>query len=130
MRGPNVSEIGPRFFSVSDMYTKAIRDKAKTIKSDIPVHEGVYMFFPGPQFETAAEIRAARILGADCVGMSTVTEALTAAHSSMKVFGLALITNWATGMTDADNDGSDVDETAAKVAPAFSSYLEKVVGIL
>ncbi len=130
MRGANIPEIGPRFFSVSDMYTRAVREKAKTIASDLTIHEGVYMFFPGPQFETAAEIRAARILGADAVGMSTVTEALTAAHSSMKLFAIALITNWATGMTESDNDGSDVDATAAAAAPAFSSYLEKVVGII
>ncbi len=130
MRGANIPEIGPRFFSVSDMYTRAVREKARTIASDLTIHEGVYMFFPGPQFETAAEIRAARILGADAVGMSTVTEALTAAHSSMKLFAIALITNWATGMTESDNDGSDVDATAAAAAPAFSSYLEKVVGII
>lgn len=129
MRGPNIPELGPRFFSVSDMYTSSIRNKALELaeNADIKVHEGVYMFFPGPQFETASEIRAARILGADCVGMSTVTEALTAAHSGMKLFGLALITNWATGMTDGDNDGSEVDSVAAEAAPAFSSYLEAVI---
>ncbi len=129
MRGPNIPELGPRFFSVSDMYTSSIRNKALELaeNADIKVHEGVYMFFPGPQFETASEIRAARILGADCVGMSTVTEALTAAHSGMKLFGLALITNWATGMTDGDNDGSEVDSVAAEAAPAFSAYLEDVI---
>ncbi len=129
MRGPNVPELGPRFFSVSDLYTASIRVKAKklALAADIKVHEGVYMFFPGPQFETASEIRAARILGADCVGMSTVTEALTAAHSGMKLFALALITNWATGMTDEDNDGSEVDSVAERASKAFSSYLEDVI---
>lgn len=129
MRGPNVPELGPRFFSVSDLYTSSIRKKALelTDKADIKIHEGVYMFFPGPQFETASEIRAARILGADCVGMSTVTEALTAAHCGMKLFGLSLITNWATGMSGEDNDGSEVDSVAKAAAVAFSSYLEDVI---
>ena len=129
MRGPNLPELGPRFFSVSDMYTSSIRKTARKLAENagIKVHEGVYMFFPGPQFETASEIRAARILGADCVGMSTVTEALTAAHSGMKLFALALITNWATGMTDEDNDGSEVDSVAARASGAFSSYLEDVI---
>lgn len=129
MRGPNVPELGPRFFSVSDLYTSSIRKKALELaeKADIKVHEGVYMFFPGPQFETASEIRAARILGADCVGMSTVTEALTAAHCGMKLFGLALITNWATGMGEENNDGSEVDSVAEAAAVSFSSYLEDVI---
>ena len=129
MRGPNVPELGPRFFSVSDMYTSSIRKTARKLAENagIKVHEGVYMFFPGPQFETASEIRAARILGADCVGMSTVTEALTAAHSGMKLFALALITNWATGMTDEDNDGSEVDSVAERASGAFSSYLVDVI---
>ena len=129
MRGPNLPELGPRFFSVSDMYTSSIRKTARKLAENagIKVHEGVYMFFPGPQFETASEIRAARILGADCVGMSTVTEALTAAHSGMKLFALALITNWATGMTDEDNDGSEVDSVAERASGAFSSYLEDVI---
>lgn len=128
MRGPNVPELGPRFFGVSDLYTKAIREKARecAIRAKLKVHEGVYMFFPGPQFETAAEIKAARILGADAVGMSTVTEALTAAHSSMKLFGVALITNMATGMVE-NVDGSEVDSVAKSAAPAFSSFLEDVI---
>ena len=85
------------------------------------------MFFPGPQFETASEIRAARILGADAVGMSTVTEALTAAHCGMRLLGLALLTNMATGMTEENVDGSEVNVNAAAVAPAFSALLEDIV---
>ena len=85
------------------------------------------MFFPGPQFETASEIRAARILGADVVGMSTVTEALTAAHCGMRLLGLALITNMATGMTEEKVDGTEVNENASRVASQFSSLLEDIV---
>ena len=90
------------------------------------VHEGVYMFFPGPQFETAAEIRAARFLGADAIGMSTVTEALTAAHCGMELLGIALITNMATGMVEGQVNDM-VESVAESVAPAFSALLEVVV---
>ncbi len=128
MRGRNVCELGPRFFSVGDLYTAGLRKKALECaeRASLPVHEGVYMFFPGPQFETKAEINAARILGADAVGMSTVTEALTAAHSGMEVLAIALITNMATGLVD-NVDGSEVDEVALKAAPAFTAYLLDVI---
>lgn len=85
------------------------------------------MFFPGPQFETAAEIRAARFMGADAVGMSTVTEALTAAHCSMKLLGVALITNMCTGVTSEQVDGSEVEGVAAQAADGFSSFLLDIV---
>lgn len=129
MRGPNVPELGPRFFGVSDLYTKTLRDIARSCatRSSMKIHEGVYMFFPGPQFETAAEIRAARLLGADAVGMSTVTEALTAAHCSMQLLGIALITNMCTGLTTGNVDGSEVSDVAATAAKAFSSFLLDIV---
>lgn len=129
MRGPNVPELGPRFFDVHDLYAEKLREIAKECSkhSDMKVHEGVYMFFPGPQFETAAEIRAARILGADAVGMSTVTEALTAAHCGMGLLGIALITNMATGMEAGKVDGSAVNDVTASVAPRFSAFLEDIV---
>lgn len=129
LRGPNVPELGPRFFGVSDLYTKALREIARTCakRASIKVHEGVYMFFPGPQFETAAEIRAARFMGADAVGMSTVTEALTAAHCSMKLLGVALITNMCTGVTSEHVDGSEVEGVAAQAADGFSSFLLDIV---
>ncbi len=129
MRGPNLEELGPRFFGVYDMYTSRLREISRKLgeKAALKVHEGVYMFFPGPQFETASEIRAARILGADAIGMSTVTEALTAAHCGMSLLGLSLITNMATGMEEGNVDGSEVDEVALKAAPAFSSYIETII---
>ena len=153
MRGSNVPELGPRFFSVKDMYTKRLRRKALELAKgmDLNVHEGVYMFFPGPQFETASEINAARILGANVVGMSTVTEALTAAHCGMELLALSLVTNMATGMDGAfegkndgydDGDGdadesvegfdevSEVDVVAAKASDSFSGYLGAIVGAL
>lgn len=132
MRGPNNGELGPRFFSVADMYTEKLRITAKerAKRTSLRVHEGVYMFFPGPQFETRAEIRAAGILGADAVGMSTVTEALTAAHCAMEVLGISLITNMAAGLSQDEPAGSEINRIAEHAAPAFSAYLEDIVSSL
>ncbi|MCF0238616.1 MAG: purine-nucleoside phosphorylase [Sphaerochaetaceae bacterium] len=127
MAGTNIPEFGPRFFDVSDMYCKSLREKAKKVQTDLVVHEGVYMYFPGPQFETPAEVRAARILGANAVGMSTVTEALTAAHCGIKVFAMSLITNMAAGITKAPVTGEEVDETASSVEDKFSLYFKAVL---
>lgn len=129
MRGPNVEQFGKRFFDVSDMYTAALRDIARKCAESSPIrfHEGIYMFFPGPQFETPAEIRAARVLGADAIGMSTVTEALTAAHCGLSVLAFALITNMAAGVKKGPVGGGEVEETASKVASAFSSYMKSVI---
>lgn len=129
LRGKNLPEFGPRFFSTCDMYTPAFRELALRCAegSGLTVHEGVYFFFAGPQFETPAEIRAARLLGADAVGMSTVTEALTAAHCGLPVLGLSVLTNMAAGMAQTGPSGSEVDETAALVSDRFSEYVEKII---
>ena len=130
LRGRNVDEFGPRFFDVTNMYTPALRrlamDCAKD--SDLTVHEGVYFFFSGPQFETPAEIRAARILGGDAVGMSTVTEALTAAHCGMPLMCLSVMTNMAAGVLDRPLTNDEVDETAKTIATRFSAYVTKIIG--
>ena len=128
LRGENSPELGKRFFGVSDLYTSSLRVIARKCaeRSQLNVHEGVYMFFPGPQFETASEIRAARILGADVVGMSTVTETLTAGHSGMGLLALSLITNMATGLVE-NVDGSEVDDVAETASPAFTAYLEDII---
>jgi len=129
MRGPNLEEFGERFFDVSNMYTKSLRDLAKRCadKIGINLQEGVYFFCPGPQFETPAEIRAIRILGGDAVGMSTVTEALTAAHCGMKVLGLSLITNMAAGILDQPVTSEEVDETGAKASEKFRKLIGEIV---
>lgn len=132
LRGPNVEDFGPRFFDVSRMYTPELRtlalDRAKG--SPLRVHEGTYMFFPGPQFETPAEIRAARLLGADAVGMSTVTEALTAAHCDLPLLALSVITNMAAGVLDQPLSTGEVDEAAEKIAGAFSDYMKTIVAAI
>ena len=125
VRGYNIPEFGPRFFDVSDMYTKELRDDAKQIarKENIELKEGIYFYATGPQFETPAEIRAMSILGGDAVGMSTVTEAITAAHCGIKVLGISLITNMAAGIT-----GNPV--TTQEVKEVGESYREKMENLI
>lgn len=132
LRGPNVDEFGPRFFDVSRMYTPELRKLALDCAAGtgLRVHQGTYMFFPGPQFETPAEIRAARILGADAVGMSTVTEALTAAHCGLPLLALSVMTNMAAGVLERPLSGAEVDETAQRVAGPFSEYMKKIVAAI
>jgi purine-nucleoside phosphorylase len=129
LRGKNVDEFGPRFFDVSRMYTPELRRLARACAegTGLTLHEGVYMFFTGPQYETPAEIRAARILGADAVGMSTVTEALTAAHCGMPVLCLSVMTNMAAGVLEQPLTSEEVLETATAVAKRFSVYLKKII---
>ena len=129
LRGKNVDFFGPRFFDVTDMYTKKLRELALNCAEDsgLTFREGVYMFFTGPQFETPAEIRAARILGADAVGMSTVTEALTAAHCSMPLLAFSVMTNMAAGELDQKLSYEEVGIAAAKISERFGKYIEKVI---
>lgn len=127
--GKNIDEFGPRFFDVSDMYTKKLLECARKCEEGSPLkfREGVYMFFTGPQFETAAEVRAARILGADAVGMSTVTEALTAAHCSMPLLGFSVITNMATGVVGNGVDHSEVETVAGSITADFCDYIGRII---
>ena len=129
LRGKNIDFFGPRFFDVTDMYTKKLRELALNCAEDsgLTFREGVYMFFTGPQFETPAEIRAARILGADAVGMSTVTEALTAAHCSMPLLAFSVMTNMAAGVLDQKLSDEEVGIAAAKISERFGKYIEKVI---
>ena len=126
LTGPNVEEFGPRFPDMTHVYTPALqavaRDAAK--KLDLRLQEGVYMYFPGPQYETPAEIRAARLLGADAVGMSTVPETIVAAHCGMKVLGFTLCTNMAAGVLDQPLSGEEVIEAGKVAAPRFSALVK------
>lgn len=127
--GPNVEEFGPRFFDISDMYTKSLRTLAKDCAARLgqTLHEGNYFFFTGPQFETPAEIRASRVLGADAIGMSTVTEALTAAHCDMKLLAFSLISNMAAGVLDQPITTEEVREAGELAAPRFSALIREIV---
>lgn len=132
LQGENIEEFGPRFFDTTDMYTASLRKIALECakESSLTFREGVYMYFTGPQFETPAEIRAARILGADAVGMSTVTEALTAAHCSMPLLGLSVMTNMAAGVLDRKLTDEEVGETAARISKPFGDFTESVISRL
>ncbi len=101
MIGPNDERFGPRFFSMANAYDSEIRDLVKASAADkgIKLHEGVFIAYPGPNFETAAEIRAMARLGADTVGMSVVPEVVSARHCGLKVTGVSVITNLAEGMS-------------------------------
>ena len=101
MAGPNDERFGPRFFSMANAYDADIRAliKETAASKSITLHEGVYLACPGPNFETAAEIRAFKALGADVVGMSVVPEVIAARHCGLKVAGVSAITNLAEGLT-------------------------------
>ncbi len=126
LTGPNVEEFGPRFADMSHVYTPALQTVARQAAKelDIRLQEGVYMYFSGPQFETPAEIRAARVLGADAVGMSTVPEAIAAAHCGMRVLGFTLCTNMAAGVLDQPLSGEEVIEAGKAAAPRFAALVK------
>lgn len=100
--GPNDDSIGPRFVNMSDAYSRDLRDKLHAVAKaqGITLHEGVYFWYTGPNFETPAEIRAFKMLGADAVGMSTAPDCIAAVHCGMKVVAVSAITNLAAGMSD------------------------------
>ena len=123
--GPNVEAFGPRFPDVSHVFTPRLQEVARKAAAslDLGLREGVYMYFPGPQFETPAEVRMARSLGADAVGMSTVPECIVAAHCSMQVLGLTLCTNMAAGILPQPLSGEEVMEIAARSSQKFSALV-------
>lgn len=130
--GPNLDDFGPRFPDASDIYTAQLRASVQeaAASAGLRLQEGVYMMFSGPSYETPAEIRMARILGADAVGMSTVPEALVAAHCGMQVVGISCITNMAAGVLPQKLDHAEVMETAARVHDVFQSVLEIVLSVI
>ncbi len=126
LTGPNIEAFGPRFPDMSHVYTPALQDLARQSAGELglTLRQGVYMYFPGPQFETPAEVRTARLLGADAVGMSTVPEAIAAAHCGMQVLGFTLCTNMAAGVLQQTLSGLEVLEAAEAAAPRFSALVK------
>ena len=124
-------DFGPRFPDVSDLYSSSLRMKVKlaAVDAGIGLRQGVYMMFSGPNYETPAEIRMARILGADAVGMSTVPEALVAAQCGIQVLGISCITNLAAGVSPNKLSHQEVMETAAMVHDKFHSLVDLIVKI-
>lgn len=125
LNGQNISEFGPRFNDMTYVYDSEYLDLARkhAKRLDITLNDGVYMYFPGPQYETPAEVRAARLLGADAVGMSTVPEATIAAHCGMRTLGITVLTNMAAGVLDRRLSGEEVNVAAAKASKAFSALI-------
>jgi purine-nucleoside phosphorylase len=129
--GENLDEFGPRFPDMSDAYTTSYREVAKRVAADlnIDLKEGVYMGLSGPTYETPAEIRMARTMGADAVGMSTVPEVIVAAHSGMKVLGISAITNHAAGL-QAELNHEEVVEVTNQIKDNFKAFVKAVLAAL
>ena len=122
LRGENLPEFGVRFPDASKLYTPALRETARSAAGDLGIElkEGVYMYFTGPQYETPAEVRFARIAGADAVGMSTAPEVITAGHCGMRVLGFTLLSNMAAGILDQPLSEQEVLDAAAACKDKFS----------
>lgn len=129
LRGVNLDQLGPRFPDMSHVYCDELQDviRAAAIRSGVSLREGVYVQHPGPNFETPAEIRAYRLLGADAVGMSTACEAMALNHMGVKVCGISCITNLAAGMNKKPLTHEEVYETANRVAEDFKRLVTEVV---
>lgn len=127
--GPNDDQIGPRFPDMSASYDPSLIELAKkeAKKYDIKVREGVYLATPGPQYETPAEIRMMRTMGADAVGMSTVPEVIAARHAGLQILGISCITNMASGILDQPLSHAEVIETADRVKDNFTSLVKGIV---
>jgi purine-nucleoside phosphorylase len=125
---PPPEHLGPRFVDLSDAYARRLRDLARSI--DPTLEEGVYAALPGPHYETPAEIRMLRTLGADLVGMSTVHETIAARHLGAEVLGLSLVTNLAAGLGDSVLDHADVLAAGGDAAERVGELLAALSGSL
>jgi purine-nucleoside phosphorylase len=127
--GPNDDSLGPRFPDMSDAYTQAYRDIARRVAAElaIPVSEGVYAAMLGPSYETPAEIRFLRTIGADVVGMSTVPEVIVASHMGMKVLAISCVTNMAAGILPQKINHEEVLETGAMVRDTLVKFLKALL---
>ena len=132
LAGANDERLGPRFFDMSDAYTRSLRLLAHRAAAaeGITLPEGVYLGLTGPSFETPAEIRAFRTLGADLVGMSTVHEVIAARHLGMQVLGLSCVTNMAAGLLDQPIDHAEVMEIGARVQQRLTRLLAALIPLL
>ncbi|HXY39881.1 MAG TPA: purine-nucleoside phosphorylase [Vicinamibacteria bacterium] len=127
--GPNEEALGPRFPDLSDAYDRRLGERALEACAAVGVrgHHGVYLAMQGPSYETPAEIRMARVLGADAVGMSTVPEVIAARHAGMRVAALSCVTNLAAGVSPRKLDHAEVLATGARVASALVQVLTRLV---
>lgn len=127
--GENPEEFGPRFPDMSHVYEERLQEHIRRSARDlkIPLQEGVYLQFSGPAYETPAEIRMAKMAGADAVGMSTACEAVAANHMGMKVCGISCISNMASGISENPLSHREVQDTADRVAPDFKKLVWQII---
>ncbi len=129
LMGANIDEFGARFPDMSEIYDKElcqiIRDTAK--EHAIEIKEGVYIQFTGPSYESPAEVRMAKLLGADAVGMSTAVEAIAANHMGMRICGISCVCNMAAGLSETMLTHAEVQEAANKAAPLFKQLVTESV---
>jgi len=125
LRGPNVDELGVRFPDMSEAYPASLREQAKEVARSLGqlVQEGIYLALSGPSYETPAEIRAFRTLGADAVGMSTVPEVIAMSQMGIPVLGISCITNMAAGILNQKLTHQEVMETTARVQNDFTALV-------
>jgi purine-nucleoside phosphorylase len=130
--GPNDDRFGLRFPDMTEVYSKRLRGIADRVAADsgLSIAHGIYLALRGPSYETPAEIRSFRIIGADAVGMSTVPEAIAARHMGIEVLGISCITNMAAGVLPQPLHHDEVMETARRVRGEFGALLEGIVGRL
>ena len=132
LRGANLLSLGPRFPDLSEGYDLEWRQKALVIAREygISAQEGVYAAMSGPSYETPAEIRYLRTIGADMVGMSTVPEVIVANHGGMQVLGISCVTNMAAGILPQKLSHTEVMETAERVEKQFVRFVQALVQVL
>ena len=117
---------GATFQDLTDLYSSRLRDLARTVDPSLP--EGVYAQFPGPHYETPAEVRMAGVLGAGLVGMSTALEAIAARHAGLEVLGLSLVTNLAAGIQQTPLSHQEVVEAGQAAGPRIAELLARIAG--
>ncbi len=129
LTGPNLDELGPRFPDMSEAYDSEMRGIALDVarQKGIPLRQGVYIGLCGPSYETPAEIRMCRALGADAVGMSTVPEAIVANHMGIRVLGISCITNMAAGILPQKLTHKEVLDTTEMTKEKFRSLLQGII---
>ena len=129
LTGPNLDEFGPRFPDMCHAYDVELKKLTVKVAGElgIKLQQGVYCWMNGPTFESPAEIRMARVLGADAVGMSTVPETIVARHCGMSVLGLSCITNMAAGILDQPLNHEEVMETGNRVKDTFRALIDGVI---
>jgi purine-nucleoside phosphorylase len=130
--GPNDDRFGPRFPDMTEVYSRRLRDiaDAAATTARVNVTHGIYAGLLGPSYETPAEVRLLRSIGADAVGMSTVAEAIAARHMGLEVLGISCITNMAAGVLPQPLVHDHVLEVAGRVRGSFIALLEEIVGRL